>query len=88
MGEVYNRPRHPTRSYRRDQDPRERHCGRASLRARFEREARAVATLDHPHICGIYDVGEPNDTHFLVMPISTGRRGRRGLRTAHYSESE
>ncbi len=43
------------------------------LRARFEREARAVAALDHPHICGIYDVGESNGTHYLVMPHLDGQ---------------
>ena len=43
------------------------------LRARFEREARAVAALDHPHICGIYDVGQADGTHFLVMPHLEGQ---------------
>jgi Tol biopolymer transport system component len=42
------------------------------LRARFEREARAVAALDHPHVCGIYDVGEGDGTHFIVMPFLEG----------------
>jgi serine/threonine protein kinase len=48
-------------------------AGDPDLRARFEREARAVAALDHPHICSIYDVGEANGTHFLVMPHLEGQ---------------
>ena len=35
---------------------------------RFEREARAIAALNHPHICQIYDVG-PN---YLVMELVKG----------------
>src|SRR5881397_351337 len=36
---------------------------------RFEREARAVAALNHPHICTLYDVG-PN---YLVMELVPGQ---------------
>jgi Tol biopolymer transport system component len=36
-------------------------------RARFEREAKTIATLSHPHICTLYDVGEYSGSLFLVM---------------------
>jgi serine/threonine protein kinase/Tol biopolymer transport system component len=42
------------------------------LRARFEREARAIAALDHPHICALYDVGDHDGTLYLVMQYLDG----------------
>ena len=47
--------------------------GDVDSRVRFEREARVVAGLDHPHICGIFDVGETGGTHFIVMPLLEGQ---------------
>ena len=41
-------------------------------RERFEREAKAVSSLNHPHICTLYDVGEQDGVHYLVMELVEG----------------
>jgi serine/threonine-protein kinase len=42
------------------------------MRARFAREAKAVAALTHPHICTLYDVGSQDEVDFLVMEYLHG----------------
>jgi serine/threonine-protein kinase len=42
-------------------------ASRPELRERFEREARSIAGLNHPHICTLYDVGHQNGTDYLVL---------------------
>ena len=42
------------------------------LKARFEREAKAISALSHPHICHLYDVGSQNGTDYLVMELLEG----------------
>src|SRR2546425_5925071 len=40
--------------------------------ARFEREARAVASLNHPHICVLHDIGNQDGAGYMVMEYVAG----------------
>ena len=40
---------------------------------RFQREARAISSINHPHICTLYDLGtDPSGTSYLVMELVEG----------------
>src|SRR6185369_9560634 len=44
----------------------------AGVRQRFEREAKVISQLQHPHICTLHDVGSEAGTDFLVMEYLEG----------------
>jgi serine/threonine protein kinase len=50
----------------------ERLSDNPDLKARFEREARAISQLTHPHICTLYDVGHQNEIDYLVIEYLEG----------------
>src|SRR6202030_900860 len=45
---------------------------RSELRERFEREARTIASLNHPHICTLFDIGQQDGIDYLVMEYLEG----------------
>jgi len=59
----------------------------AELKQRFEREARALSSLNHPNICHLYDVGSQEGTEYLVMEFlegeTLGQRLRQGALSLH-----
>jgi tetratricopeptide (TPR) repeat protein/TolB-like protein len=46
--------------------------GSSDLKARFEREARVISSLDHPNVCALYDIGHEGGIDYLVMQFLEG----------------
>ena len=64
-------------------------AGDATFKSRFEREARAISALNHPHICTLHDIGQQDGIDYLVMEHLEGqtladrlRPGNPGLKLA------
>src|SRR5262249_21374271 len=47
-------------------------CSNPDLRQRFEREARAISSLNHPNICTLHDIGRQGGIDYLVMEFIDG----------------
>jgi len=47
-----------------------------AVRKRFEREAKAVAALDHPNICTVFEIDEAEGAIFLAMAFVEGRTAK------------
>jgi len=45
----------------------------ANLKLRFEREAKSISALNHPHICTLHDLGRENGIDYLVMEYCEGK---------------
>ena len=60
----------------------------AEVRARFEREAKTVSSLNHPNICTLFDVGREGETDYLVMERVEGETLAERLRKGPLATAE
>jgi serine/threonine protein kinase/Tol biopolymer transport system component len=58
------------------------------LKQRMEREARTISSLNHPHICHLYDIGSQDGTDYLVMEFLEGETVAERLRKGPLSLNE
>ena len=58
------------------------------LKSRFEREARTLSSVAHPHICHLYDVGSQSGTDYLVMELLEGETLATRLKKGPLTASE
>ena len=63
-------------------------AGDPDKRQRFQREARAISALTHPHICTLYDVGHQDGVDFLVMEYLEGKTLAERLHEGALTEAE
>jgi eukaryotic-like serine/threonine-protein kinase len=54
---------------------------------RFEREARAISALNHPHICTLHDIGHQDSIDYLVMDTCRARRLPTGYKKGRCPQS-
>ena len=54
-------------------------------RARLLQEARTAASLNHPHICTVYDVGDTGGIPFIAMELVEGETLREAIARGHFS---
>ena len=58
------------------------------LRQRLEREAEAISSLNHPHICTLHDIGRQGEIDYLVMEFLEGETLGQRLKRGSLSSSE
>ena len=60
----------------------------AAHHARFQREARIISSLNHPHVCALHDIGQHESQHYLVLELLEGETLAARLARGALSQSQ